>query len=158
LSGIAFGYFFMVPMILEFLYAIPDPDLMVQAYRLQDYFSIFLMFTFALALIFQLPIVMLGVGSLGLVTPKFFRKYRRHFILVAFVVGAMLTPPEPFSQLLMATPTVLLYELGIILMTISHKSRSKAKSKAESKASDDSKSQAPSVGESADPAEPSDKS
>ncbi len=142
LIGIAFGYFFMVPMILEFLYKIPDQDLMVQAYRLQDYFSIFLMFTFALALIFQLPIVMMGVGSLGLVSPKFFRKYRRHFILVAFVVGAMLTPPEPFSQLLMATPTILLYELGIILMTISYKGKAKAAAKTAPKSESKPESQA----------------
>lgn len=135
LIGICFGYFFMVPMILEFLYAIPNQDFVTPAYRLQDYFSLFLMFTAALALVFQLPIVMMGLGSLGLVTPKLFRKYRRHFILVAFVLGAMLTPPEPFSQLLMATPTILLYELGIILVAITSKSRAKA-AKAETEESE----------------------
>lgn len=154
LIGIAFGYFFMVPMILEFLYAIPDPELMEQAYRLQDYFSIFLMFTIALALIFQLPIVMMGVGSFGLVSPKFFRKYRRHFILIAFVVGAMLTPPEPFSQILMATPTILLYELGIILMTISARTKAKREKKStltsasQSKTESQAKAESPSDSES----------
>lgn len=148
LMGICFGYFFMVPMILEFLYAIPNQDFVTPAYRLQDYFSLFLMFTFALALVFQLPIVMMGLGSLGLVTPKLFRKYRRHFILVAFVLGAMLTPPEPFSQLLMATPTILLYELGIVLVALTGKSRakvasaSKATSAASNKATDSAKSEA----------------
>lgn len=126
-AGMIFGYTFMIPTILEFLYALSDPDMVIQAYRLQDYFSLFLMFTFALALIFQLPILMMGLGSLGLVDAKFFRKYRRHFILVAFVLGAMLTPPEPFSQLLMATPTVLLYELGILLVVMGAKRQKKAK-------------------------------
>ncbi|MGB0954302.1 MAG: twin-arginine translocase subunit TatC [Planctomycetota bacterium] len=126
-AGMIFGYTFMIPTILEFLYALPDPELVIQNYRLQDYFSLFLMFTFALALIFQLPILMMGLGSLGLVDAKFFRKYRRHFILVAFVLGAMLTPPEPFSQLLMATPTILLYELGILLVVMAHKRQNKAK-------------------------------
>lgn len=128
LIGICFGYFFMVPMILEFLYDMPNQDFVTPAYRLQDYFSLFIMFTAALALVFQLPIIMMGLGTLGMVTPQFFRKYRRHFILVAFVLGAMLTPPEPFSQLLMATPTILLYELGIILVAATGKSKSKAKS------------------------------
>ena len=128
--GICFGYFFMVPLILEFLYAIPNHEFVTPAYRLQDYFSLFLMFTAALALVFQLPIVMMGLGSLGIVTPQFFRRYRRHFILVAFVVGAVLTPPEPMSQILMAAPTILLYELGIMLVAISVKSKSKAKPEA----------------------------
>lgn len=124
-AGMIFGYTFMIPTILEFLYALSDPEMVIQAYRLQDYFSLFLMFTFALALIFQLPILMMGLGSLGLVDAKFFRKYRRHFILVAFVVGAMLTPPEPFSQLLMATPTILLYELGILLVVMGRRRKKK---------------------------------
>ena len=117
-AGMAFGYLFMIPTILEFLYAMSDPERVIPAYRLQDYFSLFLMFTFALALIFQLPILMMGLGKVGLVSAKFFRKYRRHFILGAFILGAMLTPPEPFSQVLMAAPTILLYELGIILVAV----------------------------------------
>ena len=125
--GICFGYFFLVPLMLEFLYAIPNQEFVQPAYRLQDYFSLFLMFTAALALVFQLPIVMMGLGSLGLATPQFFRKYRRHFILAAFVGGAVLTPPEPVSQILMATPTVLLYELGILLVVFTGKPKAKKK-------------------------------
>jgi len=125
-AGMTFGYLFMIPTILEFLYAMSDPERVIPAYRLQDYFSLFLMFTFALALIFQLPILMMGLGKVGLVSAKFFRKYRRHFILGAFVLGAMLTPPEPFSQVLMAAPTILLYELGIILVVLQAKKKKKA--------------------------------
>jgi len=125
-GGMAFGYLFMIPTILEFLYAMVDPERVIAAYRLQDYFSLFLMFTFALALIFQLPILMMGLGKVGLVSAKFFRKYRRHFILGAFILGAMLTPPEPFSQVLMATPTILLYELGIVLVAVQAKKKKKA--------------------------------
>lgn len=126
-AGMSFGYLFMIPTILEFLYAMSDPEMVIPAYRLQDYFSLFLMFTFALALIFQLPILMMGLGKVGLVSAKFFRKYRRHFILGAFILGAMLTPPEPFSQVLMAAPTVLLYELGIVLVSVQAKNKKKVK-------------------------------
>lgn len=121
LSGIVgtlFGYFFMIPTVLRFLYEMVNPDLMVQAYRLSDYFSIFMMFTIALALVFQLPLILLGLGAAGLVDAATLSKYRRHFILGAFVVGAMVTPPDPFSQALMATPTILLYELGIMLVRL----------------------------------------
>ena len=125
-AGMTFGYVFMFPTVLEFLYAMSDPAMVIQAYRLQDYFSLFLMFTFALALIFQLPILMMGLGSIGLVDARFFRRYRRHFILLAFVLGAFLTPPEPFSQVLMAVPTILLYELGILLVTFSRRRKEAA--------------------------------
>jgi sec-independent protein translocase protein TatC len=118
LAGMVFGYTFMIPTILEYLYAMPDQEYFSQGYRLSDYFSLFLMFTFALALIFQLPILMMGVSAAGLASASFFAKYRRHFILVAFVLGAMLTPPEPFSQLLMAAPTIVLYELGLYLVRL----------------------------------------
>lgn len=123
--GIVFGYLFMIPTILQYLYAMPDQEFFNQGYRLADYFSLFLMFTVALALIFQLPIMMLGLSTAGLVTSKFFRKYRRHFILVAFILGAMLTPPEPFSQVLMAAPTILLFELGIQLVALRERRQAK---------------------------------
>ena len=121
MAGMVFGYLFMIPMILQYLYSMPDQAFFHPGYRLSDYFSLFLMFTFALAVIFQLPILMLGLSTAGICGTSFFRKYRRHFIVVAFVVGAMLTPPEPVSQILMATPTVLLYELGIRLVAIREK-------------------------------------
>lgn len=115
--GVLFGYFLAVPLLLEYLYSLRNPFLTDDAYRLQYYFSFFFMFTIALSLIFQLPLVLLGLGSAGLVSPKTLRGYRKHFILGAFVISAVFTPPEPVSQIMMAIPTVLLYELGILLVT-----------------------------------------
>jgi Tat protein translocase TatC len=123
LAGMGFGYFIAIPLLLEFLYAMVDQSLMIPAYRLEDYFALFLMFTFALGLIFQLPLLLLGLSAAGMVDSKFLRRYRRHFILGAFVVGAIFTPPEPFSQFMMAMPTVLLYELGLWMVVIRERSR-----------------------------------
>jgi len=116
-AGIAFGYLFFYPTILEYLYSGLGTQF-EPGYRLQYYFSLFLLFTAALALIFQLPLLLMGLGAVGLVDAAFLRKYRRHFILGAFILGAMLTPPEPFSQVLMAAPTVLLFELGVLLVAM----------------------------------------
>ncbi len=127
LAGILFGYLFFYPTILEHLYSARGEQFEA-GYRLQYYFSLFLMFTAALALIFQLPLLLMGLGSVGLVNAPFLRKYRRHFILAAFVLGAMLTPPEPFSQILMAAPTVLLFELGVLLVAAQGR-RKKAEAK-----------------------------
>jgi sec-independent protein translocase protein TatC len=116
LGGIAFCYFIFFPFVLEYLYSSVDQANFKEGYQLSRYFGQYLMFTFALALVFQLPVLMSGMGAAGLVDAAFLRKYRRHFILVAFVIGAMLTPPEPMSQFLMALPTVLLFEIGILLV------------------------------------------
>jgi len=123
LAGMSFGYYIAIPLLLEFLYTMVDQSLMIPAYRLEDYFSLFIMFTFALALVFQLPLLMLGLSAAGMVDSKFLRRYRRHFILGAFVLGAIFTPPEPFSQFMMAAPTILLYELGVWLVAIRERSR-----------------------------------
>lgn len=117
-AGIAFGYLALIPLMLEYLYSMPDQDWFVQAYRLEYYFSIFLLLTVALAAIFQLPVIMLGLHAAGIGDAKFYSKYRRHFIVGAFVVAAILTPPEPVSQVLMALPAILLFEVGLLVLRV----------------------------------------
>lgn len=124
-GGIGFCYFIFFPTILEFLYGRLNADYFQEGYRLKDYFGLYLMFTFALALIFQLPMILAALGAAGVVTAKTLRKYRRHFILCAFVIGAMLTPPEPFSQFMMAVPTIVLFEFGVLLVAFQDRRRKK---------------------------------
>lgn len=117
-GGLAFCYLVFFPLVLQFLYSGLDTDFFDAGYRLKDYFGLYLMFTFALVLIFQMPVLLSGLGAAGVVDAKFLRKYRRHFILVAFILGAMLTPPDPMSQVLMAIPTIALYEVGVLLVAM----------------------------------------
>lgn len=131
LTGLAFCYLIFFPLILEFLYARANTDYFTAGYRVKDYFGLYLMFTVALVVIFQLPLLMMGLGAAGIVDAAFLRKYRRHFILIAFVFGAILTPPEPFSQFLMAVPTVLLYEIGVLLVAVRGSKRRRAASAAD---------------------------
>lgn len=123
LGGLAFCYFIFFPFVLEYLYSGLNQKHFVAGYQLSRYFGQYLMFTFALVLVFQLPVLMSGLGAAGLVDAAFLRKYRRHFILVAFVIGAMLTPPEPMSQFLMALPTVVLFEIGVLLVAAQGKKK-----------------------------------
>lgn len=114
--GVLFGYFFMIPMVLEFLIRLNRQAGLVDLYTIDEYFSFFLLLTIALAVVFQLPLILMGLGAAGLVTAPTLRRYRRHFILGAFVLGAFLTPPDPVSQILMAVPSIFLYEVGILLV------------------------------------------
>ena len=79
--------------------------------------------TLALGVVFQLPVVMLALTKVGLVEPKMFSKYRGHFIVGALIIAALLTPPDPFTQMLMGIPIIILYELGNVLSRIAFKKK-----------------------------------
>jgi sec-independent protein translocase protein TatC len=65
--------------------------------------------------VFELPIIAFFLTKIGLITPKFMRTYRKHAIVVIFIIAAIITPPDVFSQTLVAIPLLLLYEVSIII-------------------------------------------
>ncbi len=113
LAGVLFGYFVLIPNALYFL-ALQTLESIQWYESVDNYWTFMLALTLALGLVFQLPIVMLGLARLGLVEPRTFARFRPHMIVGALVVGALLTPPDPFTQMMMAGPIVVLYELGHI--------------------------------------------
>lgn len=117
LGGIVFGYFIMVPYAQYFLARMGIEQVRFDP-KLEVYFGFLKSLSLALGIVFQLPIIMLVLARVGLVDPSFFRKYRGHFILVILIVAAILTPPDPFTQMMMAIPMWILYELGIVLAGI----------------------------------------
>lgn len=91
-------------------------QLISQQYRIAEYVSMLLSFAIALAAGFQMPVVVLLLGWARILTVAFMTKYRRHAILICVVLGAVLTPADPFSMLLLAIPLWLLFEFGILLL------------------------------------------
>jgi|TARA_B110000211_G_C13958987_1_gene499665 Tat protein translocase TatC len=120
LGGVLFGYFVMVPYALYFL-GLDDLNLETLGVGSQTAGS-YLEFLKALALamgaVFQLPVIMLALTKLDLVDAKLWPTYRRHTVIGALVIAAILTPPDPITQMLMAVPIVILYEAGVILTRI----------------------------------------
>ena len=113
-GGVLFGYFILIPYALYFL-NLDGLGLDGFEFRMgADYYLGFLKgLSLALGFVFQLPVIMVAVARMGLVEPQTFSKYRKHTLVAALVVGALLTPPDPITQLLMAGPVILLYELGL---------------------------------------------
>jgi sec-independent protein translocase protein TatC len=92
----------------------------------------------AFGLAFELPIVILALTALGIVTPQFLRKYRRHAIVLCVFVGAFLTPGDlVWTTLAMAVPLYLLYELSIVLSGIVYRRRERHKAGDDRADSDD---------------------
>jgi sec-independent protein translocase protein TatC len=69
----------------------------------------------ASGIVFELPIIVYFLSKIGLVTPKFLRKYRKHSLVLILALAAIITPPDIFSMILVSIPLVLLYEVGIYI-------------------------------------------
>lgn len=113
LLGVAFGYFVLVPFALQFFSQFQISDVIHNDFDINEYFTSLSMWILACGIIFQLPVISYFLSKFGLLSPDFLRKYRRHSIVVCFILSAVLTPPDPVSQVLIAIPLVLLYQLSI---------------------------------------------
>src|SRR5262249_6122391 len=108
ITGACFGYFILIPAGLKFLATYGDEN-MVGQFNLAAYLSLFLQFTLVVGLIFELPLIMNFVALLGFVSPDQFSGFRRYWVLVAFVLAAILAPAgDPLSLVLCATPLLVL--------------------------------------------------
>jgi sec-independent protein translocase protein TatC len=107
-TGVAFSYFFVVPVIIQFMlgYATERIQPMISV---GAYFTTISRLCLAFGLVFQLPIVILLLSILGIVSPWFFLRQWRYAVVIIFVAAAIFTPPDPVSQVLMAVPLVVLY-------------------------------------------------
>jgi sec-independent protein translocase protein TatC len=112
LSGIAFGYFVMLPYVLKFLISFQGP--FKPLISINEYWDLILMVLLGLGVIFELPILIFFLALFGIVTPKFLLKNFRYAMLIITVVAAVVTPtPDATTMLVFMTPMVLLYFVGI---------------------------------------------
>jgi sec-independent protein translocase protein TatC len=121
LGGVAVAYFFVAPAALDFLFAMNRMFGIEQTSSLQRYIRLVLMLMVGFGVGFQLPLVMLILTWVGVVDPGFFRSRRKYSLVLAFVFGALLTPPDVPSQLIMAGCLLVLYELGIVLSMVAER-------------------------------------
>ncbi|MFT6580662.1 MAG: sec-independent protein translocase protein TatC [Alphaproteobacteria bacterium] len=129
--GGAFVYYVVLPVAWEFFagyeQAAEDGKLAIQLEpKVDQYLSLVMQLIFAFGLSFELPVVLTLLAKVGIVDAQGLRKQRRYAIVVAFVAAAVLTPPDPISQLGLAIPIIILYEISIICAVIVGRSKQKA--------------------------------
>lgn len=113
--GVLFGYFMLAPLSIHFLssYRI-SPDVVNQI-NVRSFIGTLTSICLATGVVFELPIVAFFLTKIGIITPTFMRKYRKHAIVVIFIIAAIITPPDVFSQTLVAIPLLILYEVSILI-------------------------------------------
>jgi sec-independent protein translocase protein TatC len=113
LSGIAFAYFVMLPTALHFFAGFGTAEI-ENNIAINEYMAFIIGVMLGAAIVFELPMVSWFLSKLGILTPEFMKQYRRHAIVGILIIAALLTPgTDPISQLLLAIPLMLLYELSI---------------------------------------------
>ena len=112
LLGIIFSYTILIPYCLNF-FASLSGETVLNNFSINHYFSFITWLLLGCGIVFQLPVVSFLLSTIGLLTPAFMRHYRRHAIVVIFILSSFITPPDPVSMLVMAFPLIILYELSI---------------------------------------------
>lgn len=110
--GVAFCYFFVFGQVFKFIQSFA-PKSITAAPDIEAYLSFVLTMFIAFGLAFEVPIVVIVLARMGLVTIEKLKAFRSYFIVLAFIIAAIVTPPDVVSQLALAIPMVILYEIGI---------------------------------------------
>ncbi len=121
MSGIAFGYFVLIPTALKFFAGFGTESIALNI-AADKYISFILSMILGAGLVFELPMVTFFLAKFGIVTPQFMRKYRRHAIIAILIISAFVTPtPDIVTQSLLAAPMMVLYELSIFIAKFAQK-------------------------------------
>lgn len=134
LIGGALVYFFFTPMVMWFFLSMqqvgPDQEIQISLLpRVSEYLGLIMTLILAFGLVFQLPVVTTLMARVGLISASTLVEKRKWAIVIAFVVAAVLTPPDPVSQIGLALPTILLYEISIWLVKRIERTRAREEAK-----------------------------
>lgn len=123
--GILFGYYVVAPLSVQFLGNWQMTEEIKNNITINSYLITVISTVFFTGLFFLLPVVIMIFSQLGLVTPAFLRKYRKHAFVIVLIIAAVITPPDLFTQIVVAIPILLLYEMGILISKRIEKKRLK---------------------------------
>jgi len=111
--GCAFAYGVCIPISLKFLLGFSN-DLIVPMINIKSYFSFIGTMLLAFGVIFELPLILVFLAKIGIATPEFLKQKRKYAIIIILIASALITPPDVITQLIMAVPLIILYEIGIV--------------------------------------------
>ena len=119
--GVLFGYYLILPLSVNFFGGFNVSSVIKNEFNLENYIGMVKTSVISCGILFEMPIIIYFLTKLGLVTAKSLRQYRRYSIVIILIVAAILTPPDILSQVIVAIPLLILYELSIFIAAFVNK-------------------------------------
>lgn len=113
LTGILCGYYLILPFAINFAVLFKISDIIEPLYDLSDYTALFFQIVLGMGIVFLFPVIVYFLTTIGILTPKFLRTYRRHAIVLIMVIAAVITPADVISMMMAAIPLLILFEFSI---------------------------------------------
>ncbi|UJH92481.1 twin-arginine translocase subunit TatC [Antarcticibacterium sp. 1MA-6-2] len=123
--GVLFGYYVVTPLSINFLGTYQVSSIVLNEFDIGSYISLVRSSVIASGLLFELPIIIFFLTKVGVVTPMFLRKYRKYALIIVLILAAIITPPDLVSQIVVAIPILILYEVSILIAVIVYKREAK---------------------------------
>jgi len=124
-TGVLFGYYLIAPLSVNFLANYNVSNEIFNDIDLASYISLLRSSTVACGIFFELPVIIYFLTKIGLVTPTFLRTYRKYVLIIVLILSAIITPPDVMSQVIVAIPIMILYELSILISVVVLKNKEK---------------------------------
>jgi sec-independent protein translocase protein TatC len=116
--GVLFGYYIVTPLSINFLANYSISSVVDNQIDISSYIGLVRSSALASGLIFELPIIVYFLTKIGLVTPKFLKKYRKYALVMVLILSAIITPPDIASQVIVAIPILILYQVSIYISKV----------------------------------------
>jgi len=116
--GVLFGYYIVTPLSMNFLANYSISDVVDNQIDISSYIALVRSAALASGLVFELPIIIYFLTKIGLVTPEFLKKYRKYALIIVLILSAIITPPDIASQIIVAIPILILYQVSIYISKV----------------------------------------
>jgi sec-independent protein translocase protein TatC len=111
--GVLFSFYVIAPISVQFLYNYQISDAIVNSFTLESHIGLVTNMLLGVSILFELPVLIYFLTKIGLITPEFLKKYRKHALVLVLIAAAIITPPDIASQVIVAIPILILYEISI---------------------------------------------
>jgi sec-independent protein translocase protein TatC len=116
--GVLFGYYIVTPLSINFLANYNISEIVDNQIDISSYIGLVRSAAIASGLVFELPIIIYFLTKIGLVTPEFLKKYRKYALVIVLILSAIITPPDIASQIIVAIPILILYQVSIYISKV----------------------------------------
>lgn len=144
--GIAFGYFVVTPLSLQFFTSFQLAPGISNEFDITKYFSMVTMWSMGVGFLFELPVVIYFLARVGILPAALLRKVRRYVFVIVLIVAAVVTPPDPFSQIVVAIPLMGLYELSVWMASRTEKAQARREAKEQAEREQEERARAAQAG------------